>query len=229
VAGSRSRSFSQSGGVRSKYDSTDGSTRRDPARNDNRDQDEESIALASAAVLKKLERDLARATRGCRSQKPLSPSQLPASFQESSNPTIAIPTSAGQPSFEMGTSMSLGERSCFSLLLVPFFYHLPFTAAVVRHAQHLAFERLPVTLPRPRGRAGAALAAASFDAPQFISGTLKVKPGSMKDEESTFNCTQVFVVLMCHPRGLQVDINGQSYLMSPGDHFFVPQGEVDRT
>ena len=74
----------------------------------------------------------------------------------------------------------------------------------------------------------------------------------MKDEESTFNCTQagaaagagpsltagpqtrplflprppppqVFVVLLCQPRALQVDVNGQAYLMSPGDHFFVPQ------
>lgn len=45
----------------------------------------------------------------------------------------------------------------------------------------------------------------------------------MKDEESTFNCTQVFVVLLCQPRALQIDVNGQAYLMSPGDHFFVPQ------
>lgn len=48
----------------------------------------------------------------------------------------------------------------------------------------------------------------------------------MKDEESTHNCTQVFVVLKCQPRALQVDIANHSYLLHPGDHFFVPQGTL---
>lgn len=157
--------------------------------------------VVPVAELLKLKKELDEKTRGCRSQKPMSPRRLPKGFEESSNPTIAIPTSAGMPSFEM---------------------------AVVRHGTHLAFEKLPITLPRPRGSEKPALAAAAFDAPEFISGTLKVKPGAMKDEESTFNCTQVFVVLACQPRGLQVDINGQCYLMSPGDHFFVPQGTLYR-
>jgi hypothetical protein len=46
----------------------------------------------------------------------------------------------------------------------------------------------------------------------------------MKDEETTLNCTQVFVVTACQPRALEVVIAGQSYLLCPGDHFFVPQG-----
>lgn len=45
----------------------------------------------------------------------------------------------------------------------------------------------------------------------------------MKDDESTLNCTQVFVVTACQPRALEVVIAGQSYLLGPGDHFFVPQ------
>lgn len=50
----------------------------------------------------------------------------------------------------------------------------------------------------------------------------------MKDDESTLNCTQVFVVTACQPRGLEVVIAGQSYLLGPGDHFFVPQGTYYR-
>lgn len=52
---------------------------------------------------------------------------------------------------------------------------------------------------------------------------MRLVPGSMKDEESTHNCAQVFVVMSCQPRSLQVDIGHQSYILSPGDHFFVPQ------
>jgi mannose-6-phosphate isomerase-like protein (cupin superfamily) len=52
---------------------------------------------------------------------------------------------------------------------------------------------------------------------------VKLKPRSIKDLESTHQCTQVFVVLMAQPRALQVDIGQHSYLLSPGDHFFVPQ------
>lgn len=50
-----------------------------------------------------------------------------------------------------------------------------------------------------------------------------LKERSTKDLESTHNCTQVFVVITAQPRGVQVDIGGHTYLVSPGDHFFVPQ------
>ncbi len=45
----------------------------------------------------------------------------------------------------------------------------------------------------------------------------------MKDLESTHNCTQVFVVGASQPGSLQVDIGPHTYLLAPGDHFFVPQ------
>ncbi len=80
-------------------------------------------------------------------------------------------------------------------------------------------------------------------------------PRSVKDLESTHNCTQVFVVISCQPKALrvrararprrknarprarasphlaaallrpspQVDIGPHTYLLCPGDHFFVPQ------
>ena len=44
----------------------------------------------------------------------------------------------------------------------------------------------------------------------------------MKDEELTNNCTQVFTALLCQPRSVSISIGGQNYLLSPGDHFFVP-------
>ncbi len=46
---------------------------------------------------------------------------------------------------------------------------------------------------------------------------------SVKELECTNNCTQVFVVVAGQPGGVQVDIGDHSYLVSPGDHFHVPQ------
>ena len=80
----------------------------------------------------------------------------------------------------------------------------PAPAAVVRHQTHLAYERLPVTSHRPANLGHPALAAAAFDAPQFISGTVMLRARAMKDAESTHNSTQVFVVVACQPRALQV-------------------------
>ena len=59
-------------------------------------------AKAAAPIIKRLEKELAKAIRGGRLQRPLSVSQLPAGFVEASDPTITIPASAGQPTFEMG-------------------------------------------------------------------------------------------------------------------------------
>ena len=50
-----------------------------------------------------------------------------------------------------------------------------------------------------------------------------LKERSIKDLESTHDCTQVFVVVSAQPRSVQVDIGDRCYLLSPGDHFFVPQ------
>ena len=93
---------------------------------------------------------------------------------------------------------------------------------VLRKSLHLAYEKLPAT-DTSKSHPGAALAAAAFDAPQFISGTVKLKPRSIKELESTHTCTQAFVVLACQPRSVQVDIGAHSYLVGPGDHFFVPE------
>lgn len=94
----------------------------------------------------------------------------------------------------------------------------------MRDATNLAFEPLPAA--EARGEGLDALAAAAFDAPEFISGTVRMRPLAVKDEESTHNCTQVFVVTTCQPKALEVRIAGQRYLLSPGDHFFVPQSTM---
>ncbi len=55
------------------------------------------------------------------------------------------------------------------------------------------------------------------------SAQVLLKERSIKEVESTHLCTQVFVVISGQPRSVQVDISGNSYLVSPGDHFFVPE------
>ena len=46
-------------------------------------------------------------------------------------------------------------------------------AAVVRQLGHLHFEALPVTEDRPEEFSKPAAAAAAFDAPQFVSGSVR--------------------------------------------------------
>jgi mannose-6-phosphate isomerase-like protein (cupin superfamily) len=47
-------------------------------------------------------------------------------------------------------------------------------------------------------------------------------PKSVKTLEDSMHCTQVFVVVACQPKALRVDIGPQTYLLGPGDHFYVP-------
>jgi mannose-6-phosphate isomerase-like protein (cupin superfamily) len=61
----------------------------------------------------------------------------------------------------------------------------------------------------------------SLSPPPYAQVLLKER--SVKDLESTHTCTQVFVVVSAQPRSVQVDIGDHRYLVSPGDHFFVPQ------
>lgn len=55
---------------------------------------------------------------------------------------------------------------------------------------------------------------------------VRLAPHAAKDDESTHNCVQVFHVLACQPRGLQVTIGDHHFLLAPGDQFFVPAGTV---
>jgi mannose-6-phosphate isomerase-like protein (cupin superfamily) len=135
------------------------------------------------------------AGRGSKNQASLPASELPSSFAESERPNLIVHGTDGVPSHQI---------------------------QVLRKSAQLAYERLPST-DKSKTHPGFAMAAAAFDAPQFISGTVRLTPRSVKELESTHNCTQAFVVLTAQPRSIQVDIGTQSYLVSPGDHFFVPE------
>lgn len=63
----------------------------------------------AAATIRRLEKELSKASRGSRQQKALPSTHLPAGFVEATDPTITIPASAGQPAFEMGEEESGGR------------------------------------------------------------------------------------------------------------------------
>ena len=119
---------------------------------------------------------------------------------------------------------------CLPLLApLPTLPSLPVALSIVLALQSaLTFERLPATTVRPAGYERVALASAAFDASDFVSGVVRLVPGAVKDEESTHTCTQVFVVTRCQPKALQVDIATRAFLLSPGDHFYVPQATLYR-
>lgn len=129
-------------------------------------------------------------------QAPLPSSLLPADLQLARSSAFTIEARDGQPAIEVH---------------------------VVREKESMVLEQLPPTEERPPGYGSPTLAAAAFDMPQFISGFVKLVPHAIKDEESTVNCTQVFAVLKCQPKALQLQLAGNNYLLSPGDHFFVPE------
>lgn len=125
-------------------------------------------------------------------------------------------------------------------------------AAAVRPAEDLDFEALASVPVRPPQLPNVALAAATFDTNTFISGSvrrlcswlhgrrrrrggphamlrcessppqIRMPPRSMKDEESTHTCSQVFAVARAQPRALQLSIDGRNFLLGPGTHFLVP-------
>lgn len=55
-----------------------------------------------------------------------------------------------------------------------------------------------------------------------MAGTVSLKPLCQKDSESTHGCSQVFCVIACQPGALHASLGDKSFLLSPGDHFFVP-------
>lgn len=83
----------------------------------------------------------------------------------------------------------------------------------------LSFQDLPGSTVKHRS-----LAAAAFDTPQFLSGTVKLEVGATKDRESTQQCTQVFSVMTCQPGALVAGVADKSLVLNPFDHFFVPPG-----
>ena len=73
-----------------------------------------------------------------------------------------------------------------------------------------------VVVPKPP-KAGAA-----FDDDVFLSGIVQLPPLSTKSEENTNRCTQVFMVNRCQPNSVCVRVADRKYVLSQGDHFWVP-------
>jgi len=78
------------------------------------------------------------------------------------------------------------------------------------------------TAAKEAGVLSRAEAAAAFDTPEFVSGTVRLPPLGQKDDESTDNCSQIFCVVSCQPGAVHVSVADKAFLLHPGDHFFVP-------
>jgi mannose-6-phosphate isomerase-like protein (cupin superfamily) len=108
-------------------------------------------------------------------------------------------------------------------------------AVCVRRAMGLKYQKLPsdpdtVTddAATDVGMRSEARAAAAFDTPTFITGSVSVPPLCQKDEESTQHCLQIFCVVACQPKSLHVSVADKQFVLSPGDHFFVPHNTIYR-
>lgn len=137
------------------------------------------------------------ASRGTTRQKPFSTSNLPSSVHESSSANIIVDGTDGQPTYQM---------------------------TIIRRARTLNYEKLPDNSNEKNNLYPSnAMAAAAFDAPEYISGSVQLKPHTIKALESTTESVQIFTVLSAQPKSIEVHIGNQVYLVSPGDHFLVPR------
>ncbi len=117
---------------------------------------------------------------------------------------------------------------------------------IVSHKDKFNSTALPITGPRPPGKTGVARAAQHFYIPQitgkssgWISGSVELPPGAIKDAEGVGDVTQVFFVSDCQDNAIELAIadpsqaewnheKAQRQLLKKGDSFFVPSGNVYR-
>ncbi len=77
--------------------------------------------------------------------------------------------------------------------------------------------------------------------PGYINGCMELPPTAIKDDESVGPCVQLFVVVECQPKSLELaiadpNINegnwvskaAQRFFLSKGDQFHIPSGNVYR-
>ena len=82
------------------------------------------------------------------------------------------------------------------------------------------------TLPAEDGRI-ASEASCALDTDDFLSGTLKLRPGASKDLEGVHECTQVFYVTKAQDQSLELQVGKNPmegnlpFLLSKGDHFYI--------
>jgi len=106
--------------------------------------------------------------------------------------------------------------------------------------------QLPITAPRPPNRQAVGSAAQFFAVPSipnvmsgWLTGGLVLPPEAIKDAEGVGECAQVFFVVDCQEGALEVDYAdpkedtwrdelAQRTLLSKGDSFFIPPGNIYR-
>jgi len=86
----------------------------------------------------------------------------------------------------------------------------------------LEYQELPSSAADRPENAKNARAAAAFVDGQIKAGVVELVPGARKDVEYTMNCCQIFHVFRCKAKALQIEIDGNSTMASPGDMFMVP-------
>lgn len=140
-------------------------------------------------------------------------------------------------------------------MLIIIIYHTLFhsipTVELIQRRAELKLMSLPVqkggTRTKEDGKVTVKAAQAfnvppeSAEFPGFICGCMELPPKGIKDEEGVGPCAQVFNVGDCQPNSLEVSIadpdshNGDyvretasRYLLSKGDFFHVPAGNIYR-
>lgn len=105
---------------------------------------------------------------------------------------------------------------------------------------------LPITADRRSKKSKGAFAASYFYTPSvsgilpsWIAGYVELPPGAIKDEEAVGECSQVFFIGDCQDRAVEVgiadpssevwvDAKAQRLMLSKGDSFYVPPGNIYR-
>ncbi|CAM9799606.1 unnamed protein product [Discosporangium mesarthrocarpum] len=121
--------------------------------------------------------------------------------------------------------------------------------SLVMRASNMVQNRLEPTANRPPGKDMAGSAAQAFNVPAeagisgWLSGTLLLPPTAVKDAEHVARSTQVYWVGDCQPNALELAValpdnevrneffdptTAQRFLLSPGDHFYIPVNNIYR-
>ncbi|CAM9753119.1 unnamed protein product [Choristocarpus tenellus] len=120
---------------------------------------------------------------------------------------------------------------------------------VVMRSDNLVQNQLEPTGHRVPGKDKAGSAAQAFSVPAeadisgWLSGTLQLPPTAVKDAEHVARSTQIYWVGDCQPNALELALampdnevrndffdpsTAQRFLLSPGDHFYIPVNNIYR-
>ena len=150
------------------------------------------------------------------------------------------------------------SKQSLALILCLYHIHHVLSFPVARFPEAVCYaadlEDVTSELPLPRARKkheGKVVGSAgqSFNVPSgesdvsigYIMGSLFLPPNGIKDPEATGVCSQVFTVVSCQPKALEIAYGdpdeeegslepetAQRFLLGPGDQFRIPLGNVYR-